>query len=397
VVRLRRHGARTANVVLTTAFTVIGFVTVFGQEIHDAQGVVRAGYRQPDLLTVLTVLGVCLPIASRRRAPLASLAVAATALVIQLLVGWPEGALPLAVLFLTYNVGDRCSVRTTIAAVAAVWASVVMLELSDSPSLHGFGAVSVCAQFAAAAAIGIAVRNWREAADARMREVDERAAAEHEQAARMVVEERLRIAQELHDVVAHAMSVIAVQAGVGAHVLDDRPEQAREALEVISATSRGALTDMRRLLGVLRDADGERSAAPAPGLADLPGLVDDVHRVGVPVTLRVDGTPERMPAGLELTVFRVVQESLTNVIKHAGNVTRVAVVVRHEPGKVAVEVVDDGRGLAARRAAAVPVGSGQGLLGMRERVELWGGELSAGPVAGGGYRVAARLPYGGAT
>jgi signal transduction histidine kinase len=195
------------------------------------------------------------------------------------------------------------------------------------------------------------------------------------------------------------MSVIAVQAGVGAHVLDERPDQAKAALEAISVASRGTLTEMRRLLGVLRDGDGARSNAPAPGLGDLPRLLDDVQASGVPATLHVEGTADSVPAGIELSAYRVVQEALTNVIKHAGTPTRVDVTLRHLPGSLAVEVTDDGRGLAARSSSTDATGtstdgSGHGLIGMRERVEQWGGDLWVGPVPGGGYRVKALLPYG---
>ncbi len=238
-----------------------------------------------------------------------------------------------------------------------------------------------------------------------MREADERAEVEHQRAARAIAEERLQIAQELHDVVAHSMSVIAVQAGVGAHVLDDRPEQARAALDAISETSRGTLRELRRLLGVLRDDDGERSHAPAPALADLPALVDDVRAAGVPVTLTVTGEPnaDAIEPGVELSAYRVVQEALTNVLKHAGPTNRVDVTIGHRPGSLTVEVVDDGRGAAALAAlgrsaagskATNGTGGGHGLLGMRERVEVWGGDLKTGPAAGGGYRVRAVLPYG---
>jgi signal transduction histidine kinase len=250
--------------------------------------------------------------------------------------------------------------------------------------------------------VGIALRARRETLEARVREADERANLERQIAARALAEERLRIAQELHDVVAHSMSVIAVQAGVGAHVLADRPEQARAALDAISATSRGTLTEMRRLLGVLRDDEGERSHAPAPGLADLPRLVEDVHAAGVPVELTVTGSADCVAAGVELSVYRVVQEALTNVIKHAGSTSRVDVTVRHLPGSLEVEVVDDGRGAASSPADGGrgsgstndSEGSGHGLAGMRERVEVWGGDLTVGPVPGGGYRVRATLPFG---
>ena len=204
-----------------------------------------------------------------------------------------------------------------------------------------------------------------------------------------MAEERLRLAQELHDVVAHSMSVIAVQAGMGAHIIDTKPDEARWALESIADTSRSTLQEMRRLLGVLRDEDGARAHAPAPGLADLGRLVDDVRGAGVPVSLAVEGTPDAVPHGVELSVYRVVQEGLTNVIKHAGS-AHASVTVRCRPDEVEVEVVDDGRG-----AAVAPNGSGgHGLVGMRERAALWGGTLDAGPRPGGGYRVRARLPYG---
>ena len=260
--------------------------------------------------------------------------------------------------------------------------------------------LGVSAQFVAAWAIGIAIRNRRTATDARVREAEERAEAARQSAARLLAEERLRIAQELHDVVAHSMSVIAVQAGVGAHVLDDRPDQARAALEAISATSRGTLTELRRLLGVLRDNDGDRSHTPAPGLTDLPRLVDDVRAAGVPVTLHVEGSSTCVNAGVELSAYRVVQEALTNVIKHAGNADACR---RDHPPPAGLA-----RGRDRRRrsgfdgvvepAAAIPMlspeGSGHGLVGMRERVELWGGALSVGPAPGGGYSVKALLPYG---
>lgn len=231
-----------------------------------------------------------------------------------------------------------------------------------------------------------------------IREAEERANVERQRAARMVAEERLRIAQELHDIVAHSMSVIAVQAGVGAHVVDHRPDQAKAALEAISGTARSTLAEMRRLLGVLRDDDGHRSHAPAPALSDVTRLVDDVRAAGVPISLEILGEPEHLSPGIELSAYRIVQEALTNVIKHAGPVTHVAVRLTHTADGISVEVVDDGRGAAARhdstdgRGRVEASDGGHGLLGMRERVELWGGTIETGPVAGGGYRVGASLP-----
>jgi len=382
---------------LAALFLVLGVASVFGQDIYDDSGAIKEGFREPNALILLTALVTCAPVAVRRRWPLGALIVSSLGVLVHILANLPEGTLPTAVLFLTYTVGAWCSMRRSVTGLAIVSAVVVILALGDSPGLDAAQVLAVIAQFAAVWAIGVALRSRRAATGARVREAEERAEAEHQAAARVLAEERLRIAQELHDVVAHSMSVIAVQAGVGAHVLDERPEQARAALEAISATSRGTLTELRRLLGVLRDSDGVRSHAPAPGLSDLPHLVDDVRSAGVPAALHVEGhNPGIMHAGVELSAYRIVQEALTNVIKHAGKPTRVDVTVRYSPYALAVEVVDDGRGFAAqsRNGDIGADGSGHGLIGMRERVEVWGGELSVGPAPGGGYRVKAQLPYG---
>jgi signal transduction histidine kinase len=396
--RLRSINPLAVDGALAVIFTVVGVATAFAQDIRD-EGLIRDGFREPSALLVVTALVTCAPIVIRRLVPLVALLISSVGILVHILVGWPEGLLPYAVLFLTYTVGAWCTLRKAVAGLAVVSTAIVVLGLSDFPGLDAVGVFGVLAQFAAGWAIGVALRNRRAATEARVREADKRAEAERQSAARVLAEERLRIAHELHDVVGHSMSVIAVQAGVGAHVLDERPEQARAALEAISATSRGTLAEMRRLLGVLRDSDGARSHSPAPGLADLPRLVDDVRAVGVPATLHVEGTADGVHAGIELSAYRVVQEALTNVLKHAGKPTRVDVTVRHLPGSLTVEVTDDGRGLAARSgngvAADAPAdGSGHGLVGMRERVELWGGELSVGPAPGGGYRVKVLLPYG---
>ncbi len=395
--RLRTFNPYAVDGMLAAIFTVVGVITSYGEEFRDDGGAIPHGVREPEAWLVVTVLVTCLPVAIRRRTPLLALVISALGIVVHILIGWPEGSLPLTVLFLTYTVGAWCPLRRAVVGLVVMFAAIVVLALSDAPDLDTVGAFAVLTQFCAVWVLGVALRNRKAATDARVREADERAEAERQSAGRVLAEQRLRIAQELHDVVAHSMSVIAVQAGVGAHVLDDRPEQARAALEAISATSRGTLTEMRRLLGVLRDSDGVRSSAPAPGLADLPRLVEDVRAAGVPASLHVDGKTNCVHAGIELSAYRVVQEALTNVIKHAGKPDHVEVTVRYLPGSLAIEVVDDGRGLAARagNGADGPAdGSGQGLVGMRERVELWGGELSAGPAPGGGYRVTARLPYG---
>jgi signal transduction histidine kinase len=205
-----------------------------------------------------------------------------------------------------------------------------------------------------------------------------------------LAEQRLQIARELHDIVAHAMSVVAVQAGVGSHLIVTRPDEAAKSLRAIEATARAALSETRSLLSVMRDEDHDlASRSPVLGLGDLHTLVQRVADAGQPVTLHVEGQPRPLPHSLELSVYRVVQEALTNVVRHAAPPATATVVVRYDDnGAVVVEVTDDGRGIRTKRGE----GGGHGLAGMRERVSLLGGELFAGPRAGGGYRVVARLP-----
>ena len=393
--RLRSLNQVAVDAALAALLFVVCLVTVYGQAIED-------GLVEPTALAVVTSLMVSAPVAIRRRMPLLALTVGSVGILWHIVADWPEGFLPGTMMLLTYTVAAWDTPRRAWIGLAIIWVTLIVLGFADTPGLDTIGVAGNIAIFTAWWTIGIALRARRQTLEARVREAEERANVERQSAARMLAEERLRIAQELHDVVAHAMSVIAVQAGVGAHVLDQHPDQARAALEAISATSRGTLTEMRRLLGVLRDGEGERSHAPAPGLSDLPSLVADVQGVGVPVELKVTGdTFDEPNMGIELSAYRVVQEALTNVIKHAGATTRVEVRVARLPGRLEVEVVDDGRGaaaLATSRAGSTANGvgatTGHGLLGMRERVEVWGGSLVAEPAPGGGFRVKATLPCG---
>jgi signal transduction histidine kinase len=223
----------------------------------------------------------------------------------------------------------------------------------------------------------------------RWRRTGERAERAERLARNAAAAERLRIARELHDVVAHALSVIAVQAGTGRVVLDADVETARAALASIEAESRTALGEMRRLLEVLRDDDaGTAALAPSPGLDDLDTLVAATVRSGLPVEVRIEGERTPMPTGAELAAYRIVQEALTNARKHA-RASRVEVRVSWLREAVEVEVLDDGDG-----SAASPAAQGNGLIGMRERAALYGGRVEAGERAGGGFRVAAHIPTG---
>src|ERR1017187_6329355 len=212
-----------------------------------------------------------------------------------------------------------------------------------------------------------------------------------------LAEQRLQIARELHDVIAHAMSVVAVQAGVGSHLIATRPDEAAKSLGAIEATARAALSETRYLLSALRDDDQDpASLAPVPGIGNLSALVKQIADAGRPVTLRVEGRPRELSPSLEVSAYRVVQEALTNVVRHAGQQATATVVIRYgDDGGMEVEVTDDGRGTTdgrGPRPGPKGDGSGHGLTGMRERVVLLGGELCVGPRAEGGYRVVARLP-----
>jgi signal transduction histidine kinase len=222
----------------------------------------------------------------------------------------------------------------------------------------------------------------------RAAEAEERAARlEHDQEERAraaVAHERARIARELHDVIAHSVSVMTVQAGAARLLLDEDPQRAVEPLLAVEETGRQALTEMRRLLGVLRGDSDEPTLAPQPGLEDLPALATTIREAGLEVAMAVEGGQRPLPAGVELAAYRILQEALTNSLKHAG-AARAQVTVRYAPESVLLEVRDDGRMPPAD-------GHGHGLLGMRERAALYGGELDAGPLPGGGFAVRARLP-----
>ena len=207
-----------------------------------------------------------------------------------------------------------------------------------------------------------------------------------EEARRRAGEERMRIARELHDVLAHNISLINVQAGVALHLMDDQPGQSRSALQAIKQASNDALSELRSVLDILRQGEEAPPRVPASGLVHLDSLVSGVHATGLEVRARVEGTPRPLPAGTDLAAYRIIQESLTNVTRHAGPATA-SVLVRYGSEALTVQVDDDGGGPAGNVA-----GQGNGIRGMRERVAALGGELSAGPRPGGGFRVLGRLP-----
>jgi signal transduction histidine kinase len=331
---------------------------------------------------------ITLPVAVHRRYPVAAVLVSAAAVV-----GYATGhfsAFPGYTAFaLVFVVSLHCGRGRGLLAFGAMAAALgVSLGLQSTPTVTPSTWVSTLLALTVAWLAGdnLRVRRQRwEALQARARRLEEE---REERARQAVTEERLRIARELHDVVAHAMSVIAVQAGVANHVIDSRPELARQALGTVETNTRAALVEMRRLLGVLRQ-EGEPSASltPSPGLSDVSGLVAQFTEAGLTVELTTTGTAEA-PDGVELSAYRIVQEGLTNVLRHGG--PKATVVISREPGLVTIGIGDDGR-------PGKPGGKpGHGLIGMRERVAVFGGTLNAQPRAGGGFDLTATLPYGGA-
>ncbi len=339
-------------------------------------------YEPRNALAFALILCSTVPYALRRRAPLPVFTFSTAALVILSANGYAEGVLPLVALVGAYTVGAHRPVKEAVIAGVVMAVSLTTLFFSDS---RGFGAGELAFQsalFGAAILLGWNVQSRR----MRLKALERG----HEEAARRAAsDERLRIAQELHDVVAHSLGVIAVQAGVGSHVLDTDPEEARRALDHIAETSRSSLAEIRRLLGVVRDRDGAPGYGPAPGLADLPRLVDDVRHAGLDVDFDLADDLGELPAGIGLVAYRIVQESLTNTLRHA-HAVHASVRLANTPAGLVIEVLDDGR------APTAPAGhDGHGLIGMRERTALYGGSIETGPRAGGGYRVAAVLPLDG--
>jgi signal transduction histidine kinase len=383
--RLRAAGPWVLDGLLAVVMAAAGFA-VLASALPFDPGSPRAW------AAYLLVAAHTLPIAVRRRYPLPTLAWALLTGAAFAALGLNLVVLSFSILIYLYTVAAARPRRVSLAGLAAAEGLLLVVWLAN-PGAVGDGGTLVVDGLIMAAAwwLGDGSRRRQEAIVAARERAAELEAAREELARRAVTEERLRIARELHDVVAHSMSIIAVQSGVGAHLLDSRPEEARKALAAVEVTSRQALVEMRRLLGVLRqEAEPRGGLAPAPGLGGVEALAAEVARAGVRVEVRIEGTPAELPAGLELSAYRIVQEALTNVVRHAGPATA-RVAVRYAADRVEVEVADDGRD-------GDPAGQdhgGHGIAGMRERAALYGGTLEAGPRPGGGFRVAASLPLDG--
>ncbi|MCQ9384302.1 sensor histidine kinase [Brevibacterium sp. 50QC2O2] len=341
-------------------------------------------------LVVVSVV-LCGPYLLRRRYPIAVLGVILAAACVQLMLGAPILAADAMLLFAVYNVATRylwwVSLAGTVVTLAWLLVAVVPRLGADFIDVGQLGVLIVVTLWVWTWGTLVRIRRQYIAG---LRERAEQAERERETNARIAVaDERERIAREIHDIVSHSLSVVVVMSDGAAAKVYTEPDRAKTAILGVRDTGRTALAEMRRMLGVLRD-DEPGSRAPQPGVAQLGDLVAQSRTAGMPVTFTLDGETVPLPQGVELAVYRVVQEALTNARKHAGpGLTRVDVALTYRPDKVEVRVCDDGRGPTA---GVQPDSGGHGLVGMRERVAAHEGTLTAGPGTGGGFEVVAVLP-----
>jgi signal transduction histidine kinase len=350
--------------------------------------------QQPWPRLPLTLLMV-VPVAFRRRNPVLAFYTAVAAGADQVLSGIHPFGSDLAIVVLIYTLAAYRPRRESVAGLAVCLVGSAVAIAAWMP-----GGERWLNQIFAAAVIfgGTTLIAWVLGDSMRYRRAyylaleDRAARLERERDAQAKIAaaaERARIARELHDVVAHNVSVMVVQADGASYALGSEPERARQALVTIAATGRQALAEMRRLLGVLRSGDEQAELAPLPGIDQLRDLLDQTRAAGRTVSFTLEGAPRPLSEGVGLAAYRVVQESLTNTRKHGGIGASVAVALRYQADALVVQVTDDGRG-----AAAADDGAGLGLTGMRERVGIYGGSVQAGPRPAGGYQVTATLPLG---
>jgi signal transduction histidine kinase len=351
-----------------------------------ATAVGAAAHHSHHAIGITLSVVACLPLLVRRRYPLPVLAVTTAVLIVQVAAIGLFAPLPTGIALFT--VADQLERRdsylvgvvTLIAITSALWANAGLT--------HVLKIVGPLLGFAVAWLIGDSLGTRRRYVAA-LEERAERLEREHEaEAARAVAEEQARIARELHDVIAHTLSVIVVQAAAARDVFATRPERAREALAAIERSGRGALEELRRLVGSVR---GEQvDFTPPPRLADLDRLLEELRESGLPVRVTIEGHPAALPQAVDLSAYRVVQEALTNTLKHA-QATQAEVALRWQRDMLELEIRDDGIGTDSTN------GAGHGIVGMQERLALLGGTLAAGPATGGGFTVLARFPLRSAT
>ncbi|MET9891695.1 sensor histidine kinase [Streptomyces sp. NPDC006465] len=380
------------------SFWAVALLGVTGVNIATVDGAEDHHGSFAESLTIASFL--CLVVALRRRMPEKMLILAAALGFLQLVLDVEVMTADFAMLVIIYTVaadGARWASRfALIGGLCAGTLSQLRWPATESGGLGGvLIAIFQTVPFALAWVLGDSIRTRR----AYLAQLEERAARlekEREAQAKVAVAaERARIARELHDVVAHNVSVMVVQADGAAYVMDTAPDQAKKALETISGTGRQALAEMRRLLGVLRTGEHQESGeyVPQPDVEQLDDLIAQCRTSGLPVDFKVEGTPRPLPSGVELTAYRIVQEALTNTRKHGGPNAGASVRLVYFDDGLGLLVEDDGKGAPHELYEDGGAdGQGHGLIGMRERVGMVGGTLDAGPRPGGGFRISALLP-----
>ncbi|GAA4142046.1 sensor histidine kinase [Actinomadura keratinilytica] len=367
---LSRHGAAAAALAVLVAGSTVAMW-------------LRAPAHPPWRAAVdgLLVLSVCGTLPLLRRRPLAGGLYALSATCAYYVLSPVDGPLIVVTVLALYMVAAGGRVRTAAALGAVLVIAVGLGTLAGNEDVNGVAIIMLTGWVVALVALGAVRHGRQEALRAAVRRAEE-------EARWRATDERLRIARELHDVVGHHLSMINVQAGTALHRLHRDPEQAGRALSVIKEASRDTLREMRAAIGVLRAVDEAPGTAPAGRLDRLDDLVRHAELASLETEVRIEGDPRPLPAGVDLAAYRILQEAVTNVTRHAA-ARRVAFRIGYGAADLLVEVEDDGRG-----AAADAGGDGTGIRGMRERARALGGELTAGPLPGGGFRVRARLPYG---
>jgi signal transduction histidine kinase len=388
VTRDRRVGERRAPSVLDWLLTVaLGTLAL----LEAANGM----YPGPIVAAAMVQVAATVPVAFRRLAPLPAIAIAVAVSLPYVVVYGSANSLAslLTGLLLIYSVGRHTEGRGLAAGTAIGVLSIIAQGFGGtfaSPSDWAFALVLM----GSALALGVALRVQVERAIAFAVAADRARRMQEATAQAAVHEERARIARELHDVVAHNVGLIVLQAGGARTVLATDPERARTALRQVEETGRQTLTEMRHLVGILRE-DEDQERQPLPRLERLPALVDEARASGLTVDLAVEGSPVELPAGLELAAYRLIQEALTNASKHAPR-SHVRVHLGYEPDRLRIEVSDDGGSSSAATATGRDAPDrGHGLIGMRERVQMYGGRMQTRAMPGGGFRVEATLPLSG--
>ena len=383
---------RRANPLVVDALIAIAVASL---AVVEMQGAAESeeGFRDSDGLGVLLVLAMTLPLGLRRVAPLGSLALITAAIGLHAALGYDHIQLGTAASF--FGVGSVAYLTDNRRALVALLLAAVGIGVFYTTTrvpFDNYGVIGTSGVWLAGWIIGSLFRIRRRHAAAVERRAEVLEQDSEARAREAVADERARITRELHDIIGHTLNLIVVQAGAARAVFKSRPDQALESLSSIETTARQSLSDMERMLGILQPPEAEAVPyGPQPGLGQVDRLAEQFTDAGLPVEVNVAGEPQKLPTSLDLSAYRIVQEALTNALKHAGP-ARARVGISYLADKLELDIIDDGQGSGDDGHNA---GGGRGLIGMRERVSLFGGELAVGPGAEGGFRVHASLPLEG--